>query len=106
MFLGVAAIVLFVVAALSLTLSGRGRAVGSAGLFLLLLSWAGLWAATRVGTRIPGFINWVLTIAILGALPCAILAGVLAGWKSSKSWYFVSVVAILTEAFLVANLMV
>ena len=104
MVLGLAPIVLFVVAALSLTLTNRGRVVGSAGLFLVVLSWAGI----GVGTRVPlsGFTNWAWTIAILGALPCAILAGILAGWKNSKLWYFVAAAAILTEVVLVADVMV
>ncbi len=104
MVFGLAAIVLFVVAALSLTLTDRGKVVGTAGLLLLGCSWLGVW----VGTHNPQsqLVPWVWTIAIFGALPCAILAGVLAGWKSSRLWYILAAVAFLTEFVLVADVMV
>jgi hypothetical protein len=79
----------------------RGQIIGIAGLIALVASWAAIWVAPLVLS--PRWVPrvWLMTIAV--ALPCAVVAGVVAARKTSKWWYVLAGAGFLSAAFLLAG---
>jgi len=82
----------------------RGKIIGRAGLIALFASWAAIWVAPFVMP--PPWVPrvWLVTIAI--ALPCAVVAGVIAARMASKWWYVLAGAGLLSAAVLLADLAV
>jgi hypothetical protein len=77
--------------------------MGIVGLVVLLVSWTTLLVA-------PNFTSpqWVpdVWIAVLIALPFAIVLAVMAGRRSSKWWYLVAGLGLLSLAFMLGSVAV
>ncbi len=81
----------------------KGKTIGIVGLVALLASWMALWGSPHVLRP-----QWVpdVWIAVLIALPCAIVLGIVASRRSSKWWYFVSGAGLLSLAIMLASVAV
>jgi hypothetical protein len=82
-------------------LAARGKIIGVAGLIALLVSWAAIWAATSVVP--PPWVPRVWLMTIVVALPCAVVAGVVAARMTAKWWYVLAGAGLLSAAFLLAG---
>jgi hypothetical protein len=82
----------------------RGTLVGFAGLIALIVSWMAVGAAPRVMS--DAWVPRVWLVATVVALPCAAVAGVIAARKTSKWWYALPAAALVSAAFLLAEVAV
>jgi len=81
--------------------SNRGQIIGTAGLIALISSWAVIWVAPLVLS--PRWVPRVWHMTIVVALPCAVVAGVVAASMTSKWWYVLAAAGFLSAAFLLAG---
>lgn len=81
-----------------------GKKIGLAGLVLLLSSWLAIYLAGRVmpNTWAPN----VWLVILTTSLPCALIAGIIAGRMASRWWYFVSGMSLLTAGIMLAGVAV
>jgi hypothetical protein len=81
----------------------KEKTLGIVGLIVLLASWMALWASPHLLRP-----QWVPNVwmAVLIALPCAIVLGIVAGRRSSKWWYFLSGAGLLSLAVMLASVAV
>jgi hypothetical protein len=79
----------------------RGQIIGIAGLIALVASWAAIWVAPLLLS--PRWVPRVWLMTIVVALPCAVVAGVVAARMTSKWWYFLAGAGFLSAAFLLAG---
>jgi hypothetical protein len=79
----------------------RGKIIGIAGLIALFVSWAAIWVAPSVVPPLWVPRLWLMIVVI--ALPCAVVAGVVAARMNSKWWYVLAGAGFLSAAFLLAN---
>jgi hypothetical protein len=79
----------------------RGKIIGIAGLIALLASWGAIWVAPLLLS--PRWVPRVWLITIVVALPCAVVAGVVAARMTSHWWYVLAAAGFLSAAFLLAG---
>ena len=81
----------------------KGKTIGIVGVVVLLGSWAALWVAPRFTPD-----HWVPHVweAFLIAMSSVIVLGVVAGRMSSRWWYFVAGLGLLSVAFILASVAV
>ena len=83
--------------------SARGRAVGMVGVAVLVGSWSAIWIAPRLVSS--SLVPFVWLLAIVG-MPCAVVAGAIAGRTNSGWWYILMSAALLSLAVLLASVAV
>jgi hypothetical protein len=78
-----------------------GQVIGITGLVALFASWAAIWVAPFVLS--PRWVPRVWLMTIVVALPCAVVACVVAARMTSKWWYVLAGAGFLSAAFLLAG---
>ena len=79
----------------------RGEFIGIAGLIVLLASWIAIWVAPVVMP--PPWVPRIWLLAIMIALPFALVAGVIAARMASKWWYALAAAGFLSAVVLLAD---
>ena len=81
----------------------KGKTLGIVGVIVLLVSWTTILVAPHFTSP-----QWVPTvwIAVLIAVPFAIVLAVMAGRMSSRWWYLVAGLGLLSIAFMLASVAV
>jgi hypothetical protein len=81
-----------------------GKSVGIVGTLIFVFAWLTLGAAPSLLP--PPWVPRIWLLAIALALPCAVIAGVVAGRMTSRWWYLLSAAGLISVAFLLANVAV